>query len=99
MANPLRILTVDSGLSTVDRLSLRALQPLLLLLLLQSFHKLVDFPHQNVLQAIQCQADSVVGHPALGVVVGSDLFRAVPATYHAFSLLGDLGGLLFGGFV
>src|SRR5439155_310392 len=60
----------------------------------QRVHDRVDLAVQHAVQGVEGHVDPVVGHPALGEVVGADLLRAVARADHGLAVGGDLALLL-----
>src|SRR5438876_3925158 len=60
----------------------------------QRVHDRVDLAVEHAVQGVEGHVHPVVGHPALGEVVGADLLRAVARADHGLAVGGDLALLL-----
>ena len=55
----------------------------------QSVRDHLHRPGHDLVQFVQRQANSVVGHPIFGKVVSANSLTAVPRTHQAFTLVGS----------
>src|SRR6185369_8591140 len=60
----------------------------------QGIGNLAHVPRHDRIQAVQGQADAVIGHAPLGEVVGADTFRTVAGTDLLLAVGGKFGILL-----
>jgi hypothetical protein len=56
----------------------------------QRINHLIDLAHHHPVELVECQVYPVVGHPALGEIVGSDPFRPVTRADLTAARLGPL---------
>ena len=71
-----------------------SLQPLPLLLRCERLGELGQFAAENTVEIVRGVLDPVIGHAALGKVVGADLLGALATADLRLALGGDLGVLL-----
>src|SRR5688572_23228017 len=60
-----------------------------LTVLAQGREELIQVAFDDGVETMQSQANSVIGHTILRVIVGPNFFGAVPATHHTATLIRD----------
>ena len=52
----------------------------------QRFNDLIQISHHDIFKFIECQVDPMIGHSALGEIIGPNPFASVTTANHSFSL-------------